>query len=491
EVDEVPNKGKRKLSSKEQDAPSAKRAKTAPTGESEKQHMQFFMMNICAGYSSLLHVFQYLKVQELLRATRVCRMWRDIASHASLWRTVRMKNSQVRDWEGLVKSLRKHETQHLDLRKMLVPNDDIDGMWFKFTRAINKATSLQRLDLCKCPAWVVEMIAETCLQLKVINALAIKCPSMNLQMFEGHTNLEELRLKSQTTFHLNSTLEPLKQLSSLKHLSLTTFKELGKMEPGIIGCLKNLESLELGECCDFPEDFGPETLTQLKRLERLRLEKGQGKNCPTFSILEGISTLPTLTHLELVNFDVKPGFDKALAQCKNIRRLLIIPTYVTQSATTNHMVLNGVNQLSDSLTNFVWGVTHELLRVTELFVDQCEGQKDSKTSSSKASKKSWGSDSIPILKPIHQPADEGISVKQPDGENCVDVNKADDKVTDESEDKDETDDAKASAAAPQVEILPLPKLQRLLTSSLPKTKVKILKIPFHATWRQTISESAP
>ena len=102
------------------------------------------------------------------------------------------------------------------------------------------------------------------------------------------------------------------------------------MEPSVLGSLKNLESLELGECCDFPEEFGPETLSRLKKLERLRLEKGQGKNCPTFSILEGISTLPKLTHLELVNFDVKPGFDKALAQCKNIRRLLIIPTYVTQ-----------------------------------------------------------------------------------------------------------------------------------------------------------------
>jgi hypothetical protein len=106
------------------------------------------------------------------------------------------------------------------------------------------------------------------------------------------------------------------------------------MEPGVIGSLKNLESLELGECCDFPPEFGPESLSRLKKLERLRLEKGQGKDCPTFSILAGISVLPKLTHLELVNFDVKPGFDKALAQCTNIRRLLIIPTYVTQVCMT-------------------------------------------------------------------------------------------------------------------------------------------------------------
>lgn len=42
---------------------------------------------------------------------------------------------------------------------------------------------------------------------------------------------------------------------------------------------------------------------------------------------------------------------------------------------------------------------------------------------------------------------------------------------------------------PQVEILPLPNLQKLLLQSLPTTRVKILKIPFHATWRQTINDS--
>lgn len=157
-----------------------------------------------------------------------------------------------------------------------------------------------------------------------------------------------------------------------------------------------------------------------------------------------------------------------------------------QSATTNHMVLNGVNHLCNSLTHFVWGVTHELLRVTELFVDQCEGQKDNKAPPSKTGKKSSGSDSIPILKPI-QIKDDCETEKLNDQENELESNRnGETKAAEDCEDKDE-----ASAAAPQVEILPLPKLQKLLTSSLPKTKVKILKIPFHATWRQTISEPAP
>lgn len=152
--------------------------------------------------------------------------------------------------------------------------------------------------------------------------------------------------------------------------------------------LVNLETLELGECSDFPEKFGTEVLVKLNKLERLRFEKGQGLCC-TFDILEGVSRMETLTQLELVNFDVKNGFDKCLASCTNIKRLLIIPTYISQSATSNNMVLAGVIELSNNLTHFVWGVTLELLRVTELFVDQCNQMS-----------KPVSGESIPVLKPV-------------------------------------------------------------------------------------------
>lgn len=169
---------------------------------------------------------------------------------------------------------------------------------------------------------------------------------------------------------------------------MTSIKDLGKKKIEIIQSLKNLEVLELGECSDFLDNFGTTILTNLKKLERLRLEKGQG-SCCTFDILDGISKMKNLTQLELVNFDVKNGFDKCLADCKNLKRLLIIPTYVSQSATSNNMILGGVTELSNNLTHFVWGVTQELLRVTELFVDQCNQMNKQITG-----------DSIPVLKPV-------------------------------------------------------------------------------------------
>ncbi|XP_014216415.1 uncharacterized protein LOC106645143 [Copidosoma floridanum] len=239
--------------------------------------------------------------------------------------------------------------------------------------------------------------------------------------------------------------------------SLTSVKDLGRKKIDVLQSLQRLEALELGECSDFSDQFGTIVLTKLKKLEKLRLEKGQG-TCCTFDILEGISKMQNLTQLELVNFDVKNGFDKYLAACKNLKRLLIIPTYVSQSATSNNMILGGVTQLSNNLTHFVWGVTQELLKVTLLFVDQCN----------QMSKQITG-DSIPVLKPVP----------------CLEL--IEDLVGERNCSKGYEE--KSSSSNPQVEILPLPHLQKLLLTALPKTRVKILKIPFYATWRQSISDS--
>ncbi|XP_076281260.1 uncharacterized protein LOC143209475 isoform X2 [Lasioglossum baleicum] len=421
------------------------------------QQPQHFMDSVCAGYHALLRIFQYLKVQELLRAARVCNMWRDLAAHPSLWKTVRMKNSQVTDWNGLADTLQRRGTQHLDLRKMLVAGE-CDDIWKKFLIVIPRVTSLVKLELCRCPVMVVEEVISSCPQLEVLSAMSIKCDTLNLESVGNLKRCQELRLKAISGMSLQVDLTPLQELTHLSQLSLTSVKELGKKRIDVIQNLANLETLELGECSDFPDKFGTTVLIKLQKLERLRLEKGQG-SCCTFDILEGLSKLQNLMQMELVNFDVKNGFDKYLANCKNIKRLLIIPTYISQSATSNNMVLGGVTELSSNLTHFVWGVTLELLRVTELFVDQCNLMNNQVTG-----------DSIPILKPVP----------------CLKLIKD---VEDEN-DNQKDDDKQPNLTNPQVDILPLPQLQKLLLTALPRTRVKILKIPFHATWRQSISDTA-
>lgn len=419
----------------------------------EHNYMDMYLQNLSYGYHTLLCVFQYLKVQDLLRAGCVCTMWRDVASHPVLWKSVHMKNSQIHSFDGLANTLKKHSTNHLDLRKMLLPSGG-DEIWPEFSNAIKKVESLRKIELCRCPASVVELLAETNPNIEVINAVTIKCESMSLDPFKNLLNLKELKLKSTAGLNLTSDLTALKELKNLKHLSLTSIKDLNKLNIDVIADLKNLESLDLGECTDFSNTFGTDILDKLENLEKLRLEKGQGA-CATFEILDAVKRMPHLEQLELVNFDIKYGFDKALGACTNIKKLLIIPTYISQSATTNHMVLGGVLKLQSTLSHFVWGVTLELLRVTELFVDQCEDP-DIKD---KREKKAVGSgDSIPVLKPVP--------------------------LLGEVE-----EDVALSLESPQVEILPLPNLQKLLLQNLPTTRVKILKIPFHATWRQSITDT--
>lgn len=166
-----------------------------------------------------------------------------------------------------------------------------------------------------------------------------------------------------------------------------------------------------------------------------------------FTVLEGISKVPSLSQLELINCDVKVGFDKHLHRCSNIKKLLLIPTYVSQSAATNHMVLSGVAKLKDTLEAFIWTVTVELLRVTELYIDQCDTKnRDDKNSPG---------ESIPILKPV-----PGV-----------------DEVP-------QANSANPSDTPAQVEIVPLVTVTNILDRSIPNTKVKILKIPFASTWKQ-------
>lgn len=119
------------------------------TGKTEgNKYMENYLQNLAYSYNTLLYVFQYLKVQDLLRAGCVCHMWRDIASHPILWRTVRMKNSQVYSFEGLANTLEKHGTVHLDLRKMLLPSGG-DEIWPSFSQAITKVDSLRKIELCR------------------------------------------------------------------------------------------------------------------------------------------------------------------------------------------------------------------------------------------------------------------------------------------------------------------------------------------------------
>lgn len=250
------------------------------------------------------------------------------------------------------------------------------------------------------------------------------------------TELEELRLRPENWMNIRGDLEPLSGLHNLRHLSLTMFVGLNEEEKHVsaLAHLANLESLELGECTNMITELAEQVLPNLAHLRRLRLEKGSAETV----LMAQLASMPLLEQLELINFDVKAEF--SLAQCTNIRRLMIIPTYLTQSATTNNLIMSGLLHLGATLQVFTWVVTQELLRVTELYRLQDETI-----------------ELIPIIKPV--PGD------------------------------DIEEDTEKNDAMPEVEMVPLTRVQEILQTHLPETFVTILKEDLQRTWRLNIVDS--
>ena len=68
-------------------------------------------------------------------------------------------------------------------------------------------------------------------------------------------------------------------------------------------------------------------MSELSKLERLRLEKGiVGVD------FQHLAAAPKLTQLELVDFKIVPGFREALKHVKNIEKMLLIPQYMEEVA---------------------------------------------------------------------------------------------------------------------------------------------------------------
>lgn len=417
------------------------------------------MRNVSVGFDVLLHTFQFLKVQELQRASRVCRLWNLAAQSSVLWRTVRMKNSHVNDWEGFVRTLKKNETVHLDLRKVLMGGTPEEA-WKEFSEMIGRVDQLRGIDLCRCQSNVLENLFVSNPNLRVINAVTLRDEKLNLENLTSP--LEELRIRSGHMNGMQISNFSFSPLLNLRHLSLTSIENLQTLlndNPRLreLTCLK---SLELGHCDQLKDDQFAENLGFLVGLKRLRIERGS-QNFNVNKVLEVISRkLTNLTQLELINCDVKNNFVDSIRECHSVKRLLLIPTYVSQSAATNFMVMEGVMHLK-SLETLHWVVTNELLRVTELYLDQSDNRPEKgkkspeKQGGSGASSPAKTRDCIPVLKPVpgKEDNDEGTEARQ------------------------------------QIEIVALKVVEAILQKKLGSTTVKLVKSSHQSTWRQVIDQS--
>ncbi|GAB0086082.1 hypothetical protein DMENIID0001_000710 [Sergentomyia squamirostris] len=274
------------------------------------------------------------------------------------WHLVHLKELNITDWTKMIKALQEHEVSGLQIT-------DIQQMtknkWRTFYTYIKLLDRLQILITKGCSPNTVSKLMEHCSPgLKIMNAYSIDNGPVDLTGITRLTQLEELRLKTQSLQQPIKDLTPLASLKSLKHLSLVFLANLTKANVHVIEELSNLVSLEIGDCREFPDSFYYNLLTKLKCLKRFRIVYALTN---TTAILDAVAAKATnLTELELINFALKPGFAEAIARCENLKILLLIPTYTPYHEPVNvNPILSGVSQLSSTLEVFNWTMLNEVI----------------------------------------------------------------------------------------------------------------------------------
>lgn len=153
-----------------------------------------FTNNLSGGYHAMMQVFRYLSVRERLQASSVCKLWRDIALHQSLWQTVSLKNTRVYSWAGFGEFLRQTKATQLDLRKMLFVKER-DATWTEIVGIASNFTGLRKLELPKLEGSVLAALATACPRLESLQAPLV-APPLDLQKVVSIPGLKELKLKA-------------------------------------------------------------------------------------------------------------------------------------------------------------------------------------------------------------------------------------------------------------------------------------------------------
>ncbi|XP_026806402.1 uncharacterized protein LOC113549344 [Rhopalosiphum maidis] len=426
---------------------------------------------------ALGHIFKYLNIHELLSVSRVCTAWNIIAMNKLLWQNCRLKNAMVYDWERFVDSIDQQRTDMLDTRKMSIPVqiDEFKNFWLHFSKAMKRAQKLKFIELYRCPTHVVEDIIHSLPQLEVLNATSIKNPNVTKEIKNPHdlmalnlnylgqmTNLIELRLKGLTGIKLTS-LPSFENLINLNKFSLTSIDSFPKdICQSLDTITDNIEFLEIGDCDFLSKDFAV-SLKRFVNLKSLRLENCYGKwESYAQDVFTAIRGLKKLTILELINIEFSNCVEDELEKCVGIKALLIIPAYMSESATTNCHLIDCLEKLSKTLTHLVWGLTRELLLATDLFITKYQQNQHNIDYNLELSHTKEKTNYIPILrtrKPRQRLGEEPAPKK--------------DKNQDKSDD---------------VNLVSISDLEKLLDTMMPDAKTGVIKVPFSRTVRVYLSE---
>ncbi|GAB0086081.1 hypothetical protein DMENIID0001_000700 [Sergentomyia squamirostris] len=359
------------------------------------------------------------------------------------WHLVRLRSYHVSDWVSVINALKVHGCTGLDVSK----NQEFNWKkWSDFSKNIGKLENLEALTLPSTPNNIVQSIFTNCTGLR-----CLKADVQGLLDFEGIQNLtqlHELKLKTTKWDMLTMDLTPLGQMQSLKVLSIVGVKGLARAHPEALVGLTNLNTLEMGDVSDLPESFFFTKLPKLLQLVRLRLV-GAAEQANTTAIVNAVALkMPWLRQLDLVNFELKHGFQEAIAKCTRLQTLLLTPIYATDAAITVATVLHGVSSLHRTLNIFTWVITTELILAADHLASRSR-------------------DLIPSVITEEYLPERSIPIMEP------------------------TFDPYLQRPRDTIHLRSINDFDRLLNFSMPRTYVRIVQSDFDDAWKVNVSQPNP
>ena len=434
-----------------------------------------FTNNLSGGYFAMLNIFRYLNPQERTKVRRVCKLWKDIVQHQSLWEIVSLRNCRIHNWKSFAEFITKTQTKCLDVRKILhaqekeptaVPLSLLERQtltWNRFAEAAPLMTNLQKLEMPKIRISELQKIiigltdSQQSKLLSIVATSIVTASSSNtdtnskeinntlrLETFARVRSLQEIKLRAASgplhisNFEADLGLMAINLSTSLKRLSLLSIGTgVSYKQFEIIAQFKNLESLEIGDCsrqgAANAQTVPINKLISLKKLVHLRIERGEiGREVGSLEMLS------SLDRLELIDTELKQGFSEGFIRLRKLKQLLLIPSYKDEVAAVNSEIVDSVLSMAE-LNLFILGLTNEWLESMNTLLQ--------------ATSASIGK--------------EGSAPRQP------------------------TRDSFPILVNGVCEMFSLKKLYKTLTDALPSAQVKILKMPQSATIKQSILGRKP
>ncbi|GAB0091060.1 hypothetical protein DMENIID0001_058570 [Sergentomyia squamirostris] len=347
------------------------------------------------------------------------------------WHQITIKG-YASDWAQMMKALKDHGVTGLNLIGIQYMNRK---KWLSFSSQVKILDRLEVIIIKYCQLDVIHSVMMNCVNtVKFFNVNGIQGGMGKVFELEGLMRLsclEELRISTVPNKRLHiKDLAPLTGLKNLKHLILIGLENLSKCHVEVLGELTLLVSLELGDCCDLPDDFYCSTLIELKSLKRLCLIASEAVENMAV-VLNALQKLPALKELELMNFRIT----KDIARLKNLEKLLLIPISLQSHLSDINDILMGVTELADTLKIFTLVILDDVIKFTDKLAATSS---DSRT----LDKSGYIKKQSVSLTMLHWMLDE--------------------------------DAEQESVNTPIIFIRPLTEIEKIFKSRLPKTSVKII-----------------